>query len=158
MFIPCSNGGRASRRGHLIAICNSWSKFAPHFLFSGERKDCARRRVSEANRRGAAALGPETNGPFTVQKKRAFCELGGKLWLVGTLTRSPNRLASAPNPAAAAAVGGIDGPFSVQSTIMHLLGRFPFCQQYSRSPANWQGSSLVFVYGNLSKTFYFIAM
>ena len=39
--------------------------------FSSRRKrDCARRRVSEANRREAAALRPETNGPCTVQKRK----------------------------------------------------------------------------------------
>ncbi len=40
-------------------------------VFSSRRKrDCARRRVSEANRREAAALRPETNGPCTVQKRK----------------------------------------------------------------------------------------
>jgi hypothetical protein len=77
-------------------------------------------------------------------KEKSVCELDGKLWLGGTLTRSPNRLASALNPAAAAAAGGIDGPFSVQFTIIHLLGRFLFCQQYSCSPAKLAGEFLDF--------------
>ena len=34
------------------------------------KRDCARRRVPEANRREAAALKPETNGPCTVQKRK----------------------------------------------------------------------------------------
>ena len=63
----------------------------PHFLFSGERKE---------------------NGPFTVQKKRAFERCGARLWMVLLETRSPNRLASAPNPAAAAAVVGAAGSCS----------------------------------------------
>ncbi len=49
-------------------------------VFSSRRKrDCARRRVSEANRREAAALRPETNGPCTVQKrKRSIGPAGGR--------------------------------------------------------------------------------
>ena len=40
-----------------------WTVHGPFSLFLLARKrDCARRRVSEANRRQAAALGPETNG------------------------------------------------------------------------------------------------
>jgi hypothetical protein len=66
-----------------FAICNSWCKLNPPFSFLSERKE---------------------NGPFTVQKKRAFLEPGGKLWTGRSETRSPNRLASASNPAAAAAV------------------------------------------------------
>ena len=49
-------------------------------VFSSRRKrDCARRRVSEANRREAAALRPETNGPCTVQKRKgSIAPAGGR--------------------------------------------------------------------------------
>ena len=89
---PFPKNRRSRRcRGRMIAICNGWSKIEPpHFLFSHERKE---------------------NGPFTVQKKRAFERCGARLWMVLLETRSPNRLASAPNPAAAAAAGGMAGPF-----------------------------------------------
>ena len=44
---------------------------------SRRKRDCARRRVPEANRREAAALRPEANGPCTVQKsKRSIAPAG----------------------------------------------------------------------------------
>ncbi len=46
---------------------------------SRRKRDCARRRVSEANRREAAALRPETNGPCTVQKRKgSIAPAGGR--------------------------------------------------------------------------------
>ena len=55
--VPSSSPHAAGRAG------------APVFL-ARRKRDCARRRVSEANRREAAALRPETNGPCTVQKRK----------------------------------------------------------------------------------------
>ena len=64
--VPSSSPHAAGRAG------------APVFL-ARRKRDCARRRVSEANRREAAALRPETNGPCTVQKrKRSIAPAGGR--------------------------------------------------------------------------------
>ena len=49
----------------------------PQFFLARRKRDCARRRVPEANRREAAALRPEANGPCTVQKsKRSIAPAG----------------------------------------------------------------------------------
>ncbi len=62
--VPSSSPHAAGRAG------------APVFL-ARRKRDCARRRVPEANRREAAALRPEANGPCTVQKsKRSIAPAG----------------------------------------------------------------------------------
>ena len=71
------------------AFCSVPSS-SPHkiFDFAGApvfipriKRDCARRRVPEANRREAAALKPETNGPCTVQKRKTRGRgLRGRAW------------------------------------------------------------------------------
>ncbi len=64
--VPSSSPHAAGRAG------------APVFL-ARRKRDCARRRVSEANRREAAALRPETNGPCTVQKRKgSIAPAGGR--------------------------------------------------------------------------------
>ena len=52
--VPSSSPHRAGRGG------------GPSFA----KRDCVRRRVSEANRRKAAALRPETNAPCTVEERK----------------------------------------------------------------------------------------
>ena len=49
----------------------SHGRYAPIF-FLRHQKDCARKRVSEANRRKAAALRPATNAPCPVEKKKCL--------------------------------------------------------------------------------------
>ena len=44
----------------------------PPIFFLRHQKDCARKRVSEANRRKAAALRPATNAPCPVEKKKCL--------------------------------------------------------------------------------------
>ncbi len=81
MHPPCRRKKLRPLRPRLTArtpLCSVPSS-SPHkiFDFAGApvfipriKRDCARRRVPEANRREAAALKPETNGPCTVQKRK----------------------------------------------------------------------------------------
>ena len=99
--------------------------------FSSRReRDCARRRVSEANRRQAAALRPETNGPCTVQKrKRSIAPAGGRGTRDAQEVLPPGTHVSCPRRGASGSFG--DGRMD------QLLFPLPLTWRLRKAPAGY---------------------